>query len=453
MFRRLPIIVCLVFSFALIFVLTSLPVMALTVGQSGGKGLNAEVVPGETYKQNLSVIVDKKEPATDVLIEILGCRDGDNGIEPVQADADSSSYSARTFILPSEITVHCEPGETKDIQVTVTIPSDAKSGGRYAAFRFSTIPKPGATVNMISAIVLPIKFTISGSQLIHTGKIEGITTGPVISGQPIDIFTSFKNTGNHDFNIRGKVEINDTSNNRIIDTLYVNTTSPIPEDSKRIKVSFTPEENLAPGLYSIKSTLTLEDGTLLGEDNGNFQIEEPYTQPSPSLPPTASTIVSPSGAANLSTEDGRISISFRRGAVTSQATISIHPYPPDQLPAAPKNYQLAGSCFRVDGLTGLLVKEATVKVQYTADDLEKAGGNAARLKLARWDEGDNQWSILKTSVDKSNMILTASTNRFYIWAIIVAPPAKVNLPVVIGSSTAGVIIICLVVLYFIRRRE
>jgi len=51
--------------------------------------------------------------------------------------------------------------------------------------------------------------------------------------------------------------------------------------------------------------------------------------------------------------------------------------------------------------------------------LEKAGGDAAKLKLARWDETDSKWTILDTSVDKGDKSLTTHTNRFSIWAIMV----------------------------------
>jgi hypothetical protein len=80
---------------------------------------------------------------------------------------------------------------------------------------------------------------------------------------------------------------------------------------------------------------------------------------------------------------------------------------------------LTTNCFRVDGVTGLLAKEATLTVCYSVDDLAKADDHASRLRLARWDETNSQWTVLKTGVDKGAWTLTASSNQGRIWAVVV----------------------------------
>jgi hypothetical protein len=114
---------------------------------------------------------------------------------------------------------------------------------------------------------------------------------------------------------------------------------------------------------------------------------------------------------------------------------------------------LGTTCFRVDGLTGLLVKKATVTVKYSSADMDKAGGNAAKLELARWDEGQSGWTVLKTKVNTQASTLTADTNQFSIWAVVVTSSqhATINLWEVIGGAAAGVIIIVLLVYFFILK--
>ena len=227
----------------LLFFLSASPALAspgLTVSHLGGKGLSPEVSPGESYSWTLLASIGKDDAATDVLIEVLGYGDGDSGVEPVLPEADKSTYSARTFIQPYKVTLHVEPGETKQVEVTVTIPSDVGSGGRYATLRFSTSAPEGEAVNIISAIVLPVKFTIKDSQLIHSGQVTGVTSGKAVSGQPIEIFTSFRNTGNHHFKIEGQIEIRDAGDNHI-DTVHITTSSPIPDGTKRIKTTYIPQ--------------------------------------------------------------------------------------------------------------------------------------------------------------------------------------------------------------------
>jgi hypothetical protein len=435
-------------SFAILLLNTISPVMALTVGYSGGKGLNPQVSPGEAYAQTLTVSIGKNENAADILIEVFGYQDGDNGIEPVLAEKDNSPYSARTFIQPERIIVHCEPGETSESQVNITIPADIETGGRYATLRFSTVPKEGNNVGIVSAIVLPIRFTITGGPFIHTGEVTGVTAGQAVSGKPVDIYTSLKNTGNHHFDVKGQVEIKDSAN-KLLDTIYVNSSSPIPEETKNIKTIFIPKEELSPGEYFIKSSLTLTDGTLLGEATGSFEVEKTYVPP----PPPAAITVKPSLAAILSTDDGRISITFPQGSVTSQAEVSLQNYPIEQLPVLPEGYKAATTCFRVDGLNGLLVKEATVSVKYSPADLEKAGGDASKLSLARWDEATGRWSVLNTKLDKANMTLTANTNQFSIWTVVVGQPkAAINwLP--IGIFGGAVVLILAGLLFVITKRK
>ncbi len=413
---------------------------ALTVGHLAGKGLSPEVSPGESYSWTLLASIGKDHAATDVLIEVLGYGENpDEGVVPLSPEEDKSPYSARTFIQPDRITLYVEPGETKQVEVAVTIPADVESGGRYAILRFSTAPPEEGLVKIISVIVLPLKFTIKDSQLIHQGRITGVTTGEVVSGQPIEIFTLFQNSGNHHFNLRGQIEIRDASD-KLIDTLHITTSSPIPEGTKGVKTTFIPQGELALGVYSIKSKVMLEDGTLLDEANGSFKVESLYVPP----PPPASVTLTPTSASVLETEDGRISISFPQGAVISQVEVSLRSYPLEQIPAPPPDFVLATTCFRVDGLTGLLAKEAMVTTKYTAADLEKASGDASRLRLARWDEADNQWTVLKTKLDREAMTISTSTNRLSIWAVMAAPPKGTNWTLICGV-VAGVIIIALLV--------
>ena len=206
----------------------------------------------------------------------------------------------------------------------------------------------------------------------------------------------------------------------------------------------------------------LEDGTLLDEATTSFEIKQPYTPPPPeaatTLIPTSSTTTS-TGAKiidgnTLSTQDGRISMTFAEGSVLSQMQVAIRSYPVTQLPAAPAGYQLGATCFRVDGLSGLLLaKEATLKVQYTAADVEKAGGNPAKLALARWSETDGKWNIIETNLEKNIMTLSASTNQLSLWAVMVSEAAPGVSPLIIISAAAGVIVVCLIVYFIVRRKK
>jgi hypothetical protein len=193
----------------------------------------------------------------------------------------------------------------------------------------------------------------------------------------------------------------------------------------------------------------LEDGIVLDESDSSFEVTAPYIPP----PPPATQTVFPAEGSVLETNGSRISISFPKGAVTEKVNVTLRDYLLSQLPPLPLEYQPATICFRVDGITGLLVQNATVTVRYTGADIEKASGNVARLKLAYWDEATSQWSVLKTKVDKTKMTLSSTTNHFSIWTVMVSPAPKGKLPLVIGAIVAGVIIVSLSVILLAKKKR
>jgi hypothetical protein len=314
----------------------------------------------------------------------------------------------------------------------------------------------GAGVNIIAAVNVPIYLTIKDSQLIHTGKITALTTSEVVSGQPVNIFTTFQNTGNHHFKVKGEVTVSNAQG-ATLDTIdeALTASSIVPTMSRQLQATYIPNGELSSGVYSVKSKIMLEDGTLLDEASNTFEVTTQYVPP-----PAVGTIkLTPSSASTLTSADGKISIYFAQGSAVVPVEVSLQNYPADQVPALPQSLSLATTCFRVEGLTGLLAKEATVTVNYTAADLDKAGGDASRLRLARWDEGTNQWILLKTSVDTGAMTLSASSNQMSIGAVVVggtgssSPFGAINPWLVIGGAAGVVIIVLLVYFLVVRRRR
>jgi hypothetical protein len=282
-----------------------------------------------------------------------------------------------------------------------------------------------------------------------------LPTAEAVSGEPVEILTLFQNTGNHDFKVKAEVSIRDAQG-KLLETIStpVAASSVIPSVPRQLKATFIPQAELPLGSYSIQSKVMLEDGTLLDEASGSFEVKEPYIPP----PPAASITLNPNSAATLATQDGRISIAFPQGSVTSQVQVSLQSYPPTQLPTPQSGIELGTTSFRVDGLTGLLLKKATVTVKYSSADLDEAGGDAAKLKLARWDEAQNEWSVLQTKLDKGAMALSTSTNQLSIWAVVVggtgssSPFGAINLWLIIGGA-AGIVIIALLVYFLAVRRR
>jgi len=427
-----------------------------------GAVCEGEVVPGESYIHKITVGIRETDSAMDMQIDVMGWGQSLQGIaQALRASEDTSSYSAREYITVEPESFHLEPGHSQDVIASIHIPGDVGSGGRYAIIYIHSAPAGEGQVAVVSAVNTLVLLTIKDSQLAHEGKITEFTVSEVVSGQPIDILTTFQNTGNHHFKIKGEVTISDTQG-EVLDTIYIPLTpSVIPTMSRQLKSSFVPQGELPLGVYSVTSKVMLEDGTLLDETQSTFEVGKTYTPPTTSevekssIPPiSASVTVTPGSPATLETEDGSIHVSFPQGSVTGQVEVSVQIYSPAQLPEPPSGFELGATFFRVDGLSGLLAKEATLTFKYSTFDLALAEGNASRLTLARWDEAQGEWSVLKTEVDEEAMTLTTKTNQLSIWAVMVSPPPEpTGWGPIIGGSVGGIIIIGLLVYFLVVRRR
>jgi len=412
----------------------------------------ADVNPGQTLTQKMTVSIAATDLATDIAVRVAGvAQSPQGGYVLLDASQDTSPYSARQFVSVDRSSFHLEPGGSEDLIATVKVPQDVGAGGRYAIINIATKPTAGTGVNIISAIAVPVYLTVKDSQIIHTGKITELSIGNFTSRQPVNILTNFQNTGNHHFKVKGEVSVMNAQGQSLgTISIPVTSSSILPDTVRQLKATFMPTGELAPGTYTISSKVMLEDGTVLDEANSTFKIKTPYAPP----PAVGNITLTPASAATLTSEDGRISIYFPQGAAVIPVNVSLWNYAAEQLPSPPPDMNLTTTCFRVDGLTGLLAKEATVTVKYSADDLGKAGGDASRLRLARWDEGNNQWTVLKTKVDEGTMMLSASSNQMSIWAVVVGSPAAAGAswvtPVAIA---AGVIVLALLVLLWARGRR
>jgi P pilus assembly chaperone PapD len=450
-------VIIIILAVLLLFVIVC-PVLAGGLTVSGGK-IDDLVSPANDYSYTMKVENNSDAPM-DVGVQVKGYGMlGDSAFIALEPAEDNSPYTGRELLTVYPDSFRLEPSDSQIITIVVKIPSEIGDGGRYAIVFIHTVPPKDSMVATISAVAARVLLTIEGSKLIHRSELS---TPDLKLDKSLEALVILTNTGNHHYKpkVLGTIKKGD----KVLATASIDDGWPIiPGYSRQFKLSFVNTEMIPADEYEIDITVMDDSGNLAAQHSSTITLDKPYSAASPIttalVPYTATTLLStasmiiPSTASILKTSDDKISISFPKGAVTGQATVSLQSYPIEKLNSPPTGFQLAAICFRIDGLTGLLAKEATVKVQYSPADLEKAGGDASRLKLARWDEGDNQWSILNTTVDRNNMTLTATTNRFSIWSVMVAPTVKINLPLIIGGSMGGLIIVCLAVLYVIKRRK
>jgi len=385
------------------------------IGVSGAKYVGS-IKPGGSDTHTMTVYIGPGEDPTDVIVDVLGFGQGiDQGYALKNPADDTSPYSARTFISIDNTSFHLEPGTKNIVNAKISIPSTAGPGGRYALIYIHALPRAGKAFT--TAMMVPVMITISGTTPTETGSITDLEVGAVKIGQPIKIITTLKNTGNyHYYNTVNTVSVRDTNGNRITNI----STQPsiyaiIPGNTVRYVA--TPDvQDLTVGTYRVDSRVLLESGKVLDEKTTTFEVKTDY------IPPvTESNItLTPGSAGTLTSPDGRYSISFPQGAVLGDAIVTLKPYSRDKLPSAPTGAELGATSFEITGLSGLLSKDATVTVTYSADDLTAAGGDTAKLKLAYFDAAQNTWVILPTEVNVGRTTLTTSTNHLSVWTVMVS---------------------------------
>jgi hypothetical protein len=397
----------------LLMVLCLSPVSAIDV--AGAKYMGS-IAPGGTDIHTITIGIGADQKPMDAQIDVQGFGQSLKQIYiPLAPANDLGPCSARTFISLSNTTVHLVPGVPQTVKATITLPKNVGNGGRYAIITVHSVANNGEFVT--TGVNIPVFITVSGTKPTESGSILTVDAGEVTIGQPISITTTFKNTGNyHYYFTQNAVAIKDTNGNLIGNyTTQPSIFALIPGNT--VQYIATPTiQNLAAGTYTADSKVLLQDGTVLDEKTATFEVKTNY------IPPvTESNItLTPGSAGTLTSPDGRYSISFPQGAVLGDAVVTLKPYSHDRLQPAPTDSKLGATCFEITGLPGLLSKDATVKVHYSADDLAVAGGDASQLKLSYYDAAKDTWVILPTQLDSGSTTLTATTNHLSVWAVMVS---------------------------------
>jgi hypothetical protein len=244
--------------------LTVLPVSAVKVGSDR---IALDVEPGMTYTAPIALSVTPEEPADSFAIVVAGFGqspfDGTyTGLDPA---ADTSPYSARTFITLEKTSVYVEAGGRAGINATIAVPADARDGGRYAVilvYQAESVSSPPAE----SAVaVIPVFLNIKGGNTTGTGEITALEYTITKPGNTVQIATWFQNTGNyHFYGAVNNVTITDSHGTVVTRAI----TTPfelalIPGQEVRFSVSV--ESGLPDAGYILTSRMEQQDGTLLAE--------------------------------------------------------------------------------------------------------------------------------------------------------------------------------------------
>jgi hypothetical protein len=248
-----------------------------------GAIVDLQATPGQTYKHKMIVGSGSQAPILDIQVVAQGFGERlDGSFMPLPADQDASPYSARTYITGIDTpTFRLEPGGSQPVEVTITVPPDLGKDTHYAMIYIHSQPvDQGSGVAQILAASVPVVITPPDAELKRVGEISDLTVTPIKPGQPIEVLTTVRNTGNRHYKVQGQVSILNAEGT-VLATLPIppTATSIIPTFSRQLRATYTGldrPEGLAPGNYTAEAKILLEDGKTLDTERTTFNVAERY---------------------------------------------------------------------------------------------------------------------------------------------------------------------------------
>jgi len=234
---------------------------------TGGK-LEMEVVPGETISYPITIGLSGNETTMQATGGIYEYGMGLDGARiPIEDDTDMKPYSAVGFLklIPENATL--EPQKPATFLIEGKVPENVGSGGRYALAYFTTPPQGSGQIGIALASFIPIRLTISRTELVETGEITGFN----VSKTAADVI--FKNIGNHHFMARAEFNVTDIGKNIVATSQSPLMYTPlIPTASWLFTMAFDHEATLGPGTYTVNVSVIHENGTVLDTAEKTFTV-------------------------------------------------------------------------------------------------------------------------------------------------------------------------------------
>jgi hypothetical protein len=230
--------------------------------------IDEDVTPGVPLKEKISVYNIGTNRDLNVEINVLGFGQNSEGsIVLLNADNDTSPYSARDYIKLSDNKITLKPEWDDEIDVDAEIPEDMGDGSRYAVIQFR-IPVENETKGIARdwGVLVPVLLTNSNSKLIKTGKITEMSVGTS------NVSVLFDNSGNTHFKPVIKTTVKDSKGQVVEEHTTTTAISIIPGFSRLYSIDINSEGELKPGGYSLEVLAKLDDDTLLDSKKMEFEI-------------------------------------------------------------------------------------------------------------------------------------------------------------------------------------
>lgn len=191
------------------------------------------------------------------------------GSESFSVSAEIAQYkgaegdlSATAWLKVEPASFALAPRERRTVRVSIAIPRDAISGGRYAmvAFRTGGVARDGSMVGVAAQVGVPFLITVKGAApLAQQAHLETIV--PVLeSNGSLGFRATVENSGNTHFYARGAVDVVDERGNPWGRLTLRDTTAVLP-GSTELVYSDRPIAFTEGASYTARAAVSFGDGT------------------------------------------------------------------------------------------------------------------------------------------------------------------------------------------------
>jgi hypothetical protein len=254
---------------ALIIFVLQLAQASLTVT---GAFCLAEVYPDQVFRYVIDATINESSDPQNYSIEILGIGQDVNGsIIAILPDRDLYPYTARPFLYAYPQSFHLDTGEHEKVTIEIMVPDDIGEGTRYALVGIHSNPVGGPLVGISIAVNVPVMFYKKGSAFLKNGEITSVNWSR--QSDQLNILLLFKNTGNTHYKAFARADLRDMAGNLIAEnSTSLSFASLLPTSSHIFDIRLNPGRTLAPGIYSLNSSVLSENGTVLDAMQTSVEI-------------------------------------------------------------------------------------------------------------------------------------------------------------------------------------
>jgi P pilus assembly chaperone PapD len=252
------------------------PVSALAGLRVGPTFIDQEVQIGENNLGPITVN-NNTDTAMDLRVEIRGYGQSLFGVTQ-GLDNDTNPFTIASHVQASPTEFSLEPGQSRDVDVTVDVPEDS-NGGKYATVFIYSVPPVAQSMSVSMAVAVGLRLAVMPSHLSRNGRIDSIIPGQIESAEPIGVAVIMRNTGNVHYSVKCRITVKDEAGATVFASGTVDSHPILPSYSQQLQFNWTPSTELPPATYSIEAEATLEDGTPVDSTSSTFVLTETYFPP------------------------------------------------------------------------------------------------------------------------------------------------------------------------------